>query len=64
LKNPLLKKEKKSAFRRMSADIESRDVFLFMGLCLLGVGLYCWFGCGPAFAGVGLVLLIFGVFGK
>ena len=42
--------------------IEATDVFIFLGLVLIGTGLFFWFGHGVALTVVGFLLLGIGFF--
>lgn len=39
------------------------DICIFIGLSLIGMGLFFWFGIGPALTGIGGLFLGFGVWG-
>ena len=45
----------------MKARISISDVFILMGLVLIGTGLFFWFGIGPAIAVDGALMLLIGV---
>lgn len=48
----------------MKKLIDKRDVLILMGLSCLGVGLFLWFGPGPALTAVGVVVTVLAVFGR
>ena len=37
------------------------DVFIILGLVLIGTGLFFWYGLGPALTVIGALMLILGV---
>jgi hypothetical protein len=43
---------------------DAADILIFLGLILLGVGLFFWFGLGVALAVDGAVILIYGMLAK
>lgn len=49
--------EKESLFKK----IDRQDVFILLGLVLLGIGLFFWFGLGPALAVPGAIITFLGV---
>ena len=44
--------------------IEKADVFVFLGLILIGTGLFLWFGLGPALTIDGAIIVILAIFGR
>jgi hypothetical protein len=47
----------------LKSKVEATDIFIFTGLILIGVGLFFWFGIGPALSVPGALLLAIGFFG-
>ena len=45
-------------------NIESTDILILLGLILQGIGLFLFWGTGPAAAITGTELLFLGAFGK
>jgi len=45
----------------MRTPFDARDVLIAAGLSLLGVGLYFWFGLGPALAIPGGVITLISI---
>ncbi|MCP4568399.1 MAG: hypothetical protein GY841_12550 [FCB group bacterium] len=45
---------------KLIKKIDISDVFMFLGLVLIGIGLFFWFGIGPALAIPGGLLLCMG----
>ena len=43
--------------------IEATDIFIFIGLSMIGAGLFFWIGHGVALTVVGFLLLCIGFFG-
>jgi len=44
-------------------QINKRDVFIFVGMVLIGTGLWFWFGFGPALSVPGAIIAALGIFG-
>ena len=47
----------------MFKKIEATDVFIFIGLSLIGVGLFFWLGLGVSLTVIGALFILMGFFG-
>lgn len=47
---------------RFFKSIQKSDVFFFMGLPMLGIGLFFWFGLGVSLTSIGALLVCIGFF--
>jgi len=48
--------------KKLLSEIEKTDVFTFIGLTSLGVGLYLWVGIGVSLSVIGSILFCMGYF--